>query len=85
MPSDSDAAMRESLEFTLDLADKILMSSKRDPMKACINAVGTLAQVVHIITPDDRREETLQSMSAMLQTYLAVLDDVRGPDPTMRG
>jgi hypothetical protein len=58
--------------------------SERDPMNACINAVGTLAQVVHIITQDDRREETLQSMWAMLQTYLAVLDDVRGPDPSMR-
>jgi hypothetical protein len=74
----SDAEMRESLEFTLELADKILMTSGKDPLKASINAVGTLAQVIHIITPDERREQTLQAMWTMLQTYLEVLDGVRG-------
>ncbi len=55
------------------------MSSERDPMRAFINAVGTLAQVIHIITPDDRREDALQSMPAILRKYLAVLDEAIGP------
>jgi hypothetical protein len=84
MANDSDAAMRETLTFTLEMADKILMSSQRDPMRAFINAVGTLAQVIHIITPDDRREDALQSMPAILRKYLAMLDEIIAPDPTIR-
>lgn len=52
MTTDHDAMMRASLDFTLDLADKILMSSEKNPTKAFLNAIGTLAQVIHIITPD---------------------------------
>jgi hypothetical protein len=78
MTGDSDEAMRENLEYTLELADKILRSSK-DPLTAFMKAVGTLAQVIHIISADEQREETLKSMMSMLRTYLKVLDAVRGP------
>ncbi len=64
MTSDSDEAMRENMEYTLELADKILRSSK-DPLNAFMKAVGTLAQVIHIITADDQREETLKSMMSI--------------------
>jgi hypothetical protein len=85
MRDDSDKAMRENMEFTLDLADKILRSAGKDPLDAFMKAVGTLAQVVHIITPDDQREDTLNMMMRMLRTYLEALDAVRGPSsPTIR-
>jgi hypothetical protein len=84
MSSDSDKAMQENMEYTLELADKILRSSK-DPLTAFIKAVGTLAQVIHIITADEQREETLNSMTSMLRTYLKALDAVRGPSsPAIR-
>ena len=78
MSSESDSAMRENMEFTLDLADHILRSAGNDPLDAFVKAVGTLAQVIHIITPDDQREETLNTMMRMLKTYLEALDAVRG-------
>jgi hypothetical protein len=85
MTNDSDRAMRENMELTLELADKILRSAGKDPLDAFMKAVGTLAQVIHIITPDDQRERTLGSMMKMLRTYLEALDAVRGPSsPTMR-
>jgi hypothetical protein len=62
-----------------------LRSAGKDPLDAFMKAVGTLAQVIHIITPDDRREETLNTMMRMLRTYLEALDAVRGPSsPTIR-
>jgi hypothetical protein len=79
MISDSDRAMRENMEYTLQLADKILLSANKEPLDAFMKAVGTLAQVIHIITPDEQREETLKSMMSMLRTYLKALDAVRGP------
>jgi hypothetical protein len=85
MTSDSNKVMRENMEYTLNLADQILRSAGTDPLDAFMKAVGTLAQVIHIITPDDQREETLKSMMSMLRTYLEALDAVRGPSsPTMR-
>jgi hypothetical protein len=81
----SDKAMRENMEFTLDIADKILRSAGKDRLEAFMKAVGTLAQVIHIITPDDQREETLNTMMRMLKTYLEPLDAARGPSsPTIR-
>ena len=83
MKSDSDM-LGENMEFTLNLADQILRSTQ-NPLEAFIKAVGTLAQVVHIITADDQREQTLKRMMEMLRTYLAALDKVRGPSsPTIR-
>ena len=79
MTSSSDRAMQENMEYTLHLADKILRSSDKDPQDAFMKAVGTLAQVIHIITPDEQREETLKSMMSTLRTYLEALDAVRGP------
>lgn len=82
---DSADAMRANMEFTLNLADQILRSAGTDPLDAFMKAVGTLAQVIHIITPDDQREQTLESMMAMLRTYLEALDGIRGPSsPTIR-
>jgi hypothetical protein len=43
MGGNSGQAMRENLEFTLELADKILLSAKNDPLNAFMKAVGTLA------------------------------------------
>lgn len=85
MSNDSDKAMRENMEFTLDLADKILRSAGKDPLDAFMKAAGTLAQIIHIITPDDQREQTLDTMMKMLRTYLEALDAVRDPSsPTIR-
>ena len=42
MSSESDSAMRENIEFTLDLADHILRSAGNDPLDAFMKAVGTL-------------------------------------------
>jgi hypothetical protein len=78
------SAVQANMEFTLALADKILLSST-DPREVFIAAVGTLAQVIHTITPDDQREETLNNMTRMLRTYLEALDQQRGPSsPTIR-
>lgn len=79
MTGDSDRAMRENMEYTLNLADQILRSAGSEPLEAFMKAVGTLAQVIHIITLDEQREETLKSMLTMLRTYLEALDEVRGP------
>jgi hypothetical protein len=46
--------MRENMKFTLDLADKLLRSAGKDTLDAFMKAVGTRAQVIHIITPDDQ-------------------------------
>ena len=78
MIADSYDAMRANMEYTLHLADKILLSANKDPRDAFMKAVGTLAQVIHIITPDEQREETLKSMIGILRTYLEALDAVRG-------
>jgi hypothetical protein len=85
MSNDNESAMRENMEFALDLADKILPSAGTDPLDALVKAVGTLAQVVHIITPDDQREATMHRVMQMLRTYLGALDQVRGASsPTIR-
>ena len=83
--SNSNGAMLENMKFTLELADKILLSASKDPLDAFMKAVGTLAQVIHITTADDQREETLNTMMRMLKNYLEALDAVRGPSsPTIR-
>ena len=68
-------------EFTLTLADEIIMSTRKSengPLEASIKAVGTLAQVIHIITADEQREDTLKRTMNMLRTYLKFLNDLRG-------
>jgi hypothetical protein len=76
--------MRASVEYSFNLADQILRSAGADPLNAFMKGVGTLAQIIHIITPDDQREQTLESMMTMLRTYLGMLDKIRGPStPTM--
>jgi hypothetical protein len=47
MASDIDKAIQENMKFTLDLADKILLSAGKDSNGAFIKAIGTLAQVKH--------------------------------------
>ena len=50
-----------------------------------IKAIGTLAQVIYIITPDDKREQTLNDAKLKLKTYLELLDAVAGPgSPTVQ-
>ena len=65
-------------EYTLRLADEILLSAKNGPEEAFIKAVGTLAQVIYIITADEQRDETVTAMMNVLRTYLSALDDLRG-------
>jgi hypothetical protein len=77
--NDSYREMKENMEYPLNLADTILLSSNKNPLDAFMKPVGTLAQVIHIITPDEQREETLTSMMSMLRAYLDALDTVRGP------
>ena len=67
MASDVDKAIQENLKFTLKLADKILLSAGKDPNDAFIKAIGTLAQVIYIITPDDQREQTLNDTMRSLK------------------
>jgi hypothetical protein len=69
--------LKDDLRVTFQLADKILMASEKDPKKAFMTAIGTLAQVVYITTPNEHREETLKNVSAILMMYLEILDDVR--------
>jgi hypothetical protein len=85
MASDTDKAIHENLKFTLDLADKILLSAGKDPNDAFTKAIGTLAHVIHIITPDDQREQILNGAMRSLKAYLEFLDAVRGPSsPTIQ-
>jgi hypothetical protein len=67
MASDVDKAIQENLKFTLELADKILLSAGKDPNDAFIKAIGTLAQVIYIITPDDQREQSLNDTMRSLK------------------
>jgi hypothetical protein len=67
MASDIDEAIQENLKFTLELADKIPLSAGKDPNDAFIKAIGTLAQVIYIITPDDQREQTLNDTMRSLK------------------
>jgi hypothetical protein len=48
-------AIKKHLTFTAELAGKILLSAGYDSHDAFIKAVGTLAQVINLITPDDQR------------------------------
>jgi hypothetical protein len=79
MASDIDKAIQENMTFTLELADKILLSADEDPNDAFIKAIGTLAQVIYLITPDDQREQILDDATRSLKTYLELLDAVAGP------
>ena len=79
MASDVDKAIQENMKFTLELADKILLSAGKDPNDAFIKAIGTLAQVIYIITPDDQREQILDDATRSLKTYLELWDAVAGP------
>jgi hypothetical protein len=85
MASDIDKAIQENLTFTLELADKILLSAGEDSNDAFFKAIGTLAQVIYVITPDGQREQTLNDTMLKLKAYLELLDAVAGPgSPTIQ-
>ena len=44
-----------------------LGSAGKEPNDAFIKAIGTLAQVFYIITPDDQREQTLNDTMRSLK------------------
>ena len=69
MASDIDKAIQENMQFTLELAEEILLSAGEDSNDGFIKAIGTLAQVIYIITPDDKREQTLNDAKLKLKTY----------------
>ena len=81
MASDLAKAIQENMTFTLEPADKILLSAGKDANDAFIKAIGTLAQVIYILTPDDQREQILNDAMRSLKTYLELLDAVAGPSP----
>jgi hypothetical protein len=61
-----------------------LLSAGVDSNDAFIKAIGTRAQVIYIITPDDKREQTLNA-KLKLKTYSELLDAVAGPSsPTIQ-
>ena len=62
--------MQQSMEYTMKLADGILLSATT-PLDAVLAAVGTLAQAIHTLTPDDQRD------AALCRTYLSALDTAR--------
>ncbi len=74
----SQSAMVEHMQFTLDLPDRILLSAGTDSRDAFTKAVGTLAQIIHITTRDDHREEVLDAAADMLRDYVKMLDEVSG-------
>jgi hypothetical protein len=85
MANNIDKAIQENMTFTLELADKILLSAGEDSNDAFIKAIGTLAQVIYVITPDDQREHTLNDTLLKLKAYLELLDAVAGPgSPTIQ-
>ena len=85
MASDIDKAIQENMQFTLELAEEILLSAGEDSNDAFIKAIGTLAQVIYVITPDDQREQILNDATHKLKTYLELLDAVAGPgSPTVQ-
>ena len=48
-------------------------------------AIGTLAQVIYVITPDDQREQTVNDAMLKLKAYLELLDALAGPgSPTIQ-
>jgi hypothetical protein len=57
MENDENKAIAEHLQLTLDLADQFLQSTDQDANQALLRAVGTVAQIVFITVPDDRRED----------------------------
>ncbi|MCP3476678.1 hypothetical protein NLM33_41685 [Bradyrhizobium sp. CCGUVB1N3] len=72
-----------NLRYTFDLADEILRSSGEDGGDAFLKAVGTLAQVLYLITDDDDREEFIQEVTATLRNYLRLLDQVEDMGATV--
>lgn len=74
--------MTEHLQFTLDLADTILVSADNDSRAAFTKAIGTLAQIIHITVQDDYREEMLIKAADMLHDYLNLLDDITVSSPS---
>ena len=55
MASDIDKAIQENMQFTLELAEEILLSAGEDSNDAFIKAIGTLAQVIYVITRRPKR------------------------------
>jgi hypothetical protein len=85
MAGDIDKAIQENMQFTLELAEEILLSAGEDSNDAFIKAIGTLAQVIYVITPDDQREQILNDATLKLKTYLELWDAVAGPgSPTIQ-
>ena len=85
MTNDIDKAIQENMTVTLVLADKILLSAGEDSNDAFIKAIGTLAQVIYVITPDDQREQTVNDAMLKLKAYLELLDALAGPgSPTIQ-
>jgi hypothetical protein len=74
----------------------VFTTERRDPINgvarigdhlydAFIKAIGALAQVIYVITPDDQREQILNDAILKLKTYLELLDAVAGPgSPTVQ-
>ena len=84
MASDIDKAIQENMQFT-GAGGRDLLSAGEDSNDGFIKAIGTLAQVIYIITPDDKREQTLNDAKLKLKTYLELLDAVAGPgSPTVQ-
>jgi hypothetical protein len=57
MASDIDKAIQENMQFTLELAEEILLSAGEDSNDAFIKAIGTLAEVIYVIPPTTKESE----------------------------
>ena len=66
--------MHENIQFTLDLAERILSAAGEDSYDAVLRAVGTLAQIILFTTHDEHREERIDGAIGMLRDYLRLLD-----------
>jgi hypothetical protein len=80
--SSATERMHENVQFTLELAEKILQSAGEDSHDAVLRAVGTLAQVILFTTRDEYRDEVIDRAIGMLRDYLRLLDEIAGVGAT---
>jgi hypothetical protein len=80
--SSTDERMHESIQFTLDLAEKILSAAGEDSHDAVLRAVGTLAQVILFTTHEEHREKVIGRAVGMLRDNLRLLDEIAGVGAT---
>ena len=72
--------MQTNMIFADEVAKKIFSAAGDDGNDALLKAVGTLAQVIYVVADEGFREQIVDALPRLVETYLHMLDAVDEPD-----